>query len=253
MIKLSVVIITYNEEKNIGRCIDSVKPVADDIVVVDSQSTDNTVTIAEQKGTRVIEHAFEGYIKQKNLANSHAKYPHILSLDADEVLSAELQDSIRTVKSDWKHDGYYMNRLTNYCGKWIRYSGWYPDKKLRLWDSRKGQWEGHHVHEKYEMQKGCTFGFLKGDLLHYSYNSISDHIKRTDHYSNISAKEYYEKGKSSSWFKIVVKPGVKFFRDYILKQGFRDGFYGLVVCCISAFSTFLKYARLWQLQHEKEG
>ena len=142
---ISAVIITYNEEKNLERCIESVRDIADEIVIVDSFSTDRTKEICKKYELHFIEHKFEGHIQQKNWAITQAKYPHILSLDADEVLSDRLKESIREVKENWTHDGYYFNRLTNYCGKWIRHCGWYPDRKLRLWDSRKGRWAVHTI------------------------------------------------------------------------------------------------------------
>ena len=142
MTQLSVVIITFNEERNISRCLDSVKDIADDVVVVDSFSVDKTEQICKEKGARFISHTFDGHIQQKNWAITQAKFPHILSLDADEALSDELKKSILEVKKNWKHDGYSMNRLTNYCGQWIYHCGWYPDRKLRLFNSKKGNWGG---------------------------------------------------------------------------------------------------------------
>ena len=135
-----VIIITLNEERNIGRCLESVNDIADEIVVVDSYSTDDTEKICKLYGVKFIQHRFDGHIEQKNWAINQAKYPHILSLDADEVLSPRLKASIKAVKENWEFDGYYFNRMTNYCGKWIRHSSWYPSRKLRLWDSRKGEW-----------------------------------------------------------------------------------------------------------------
>jgi len=161
MPQLSVVIITYNEENNIGRCIDSILPIADDVVVIDSYSTDKTEEIVLTKSCRFIQHTFEGHIEQKNWAISQAKYKHILSLDADEALSPELQKEISSVKENWTKDGYYFNRLTNYCGKWIKHSGWYPDQKLRLWDSNKGSWGGTNPHDRYELQQGSSQNFLR--------------------------------------------------------------------------------------------
>jgi len=141
MPKLSVVIITLNEEKNIGRCLESVKDIADEIVIVDSFSTDRTEEICLRYNARFIKHEFVGHIEQKNWAIEQASYLHVLSLDADEELSERLKKSILEVKGNWKHDGYYFNRLTNYCGKWIRHTSWYPARKLRLWDRSKGKWE----------------------------------------------------------------------------------------------------------------
>jgi glycosyltransferase involved in cell wall biosynthesis len=245
MIPISVVIITYNEEKNIARCLDSVKGIADDIVVLDSFSTDKTQEICESKGVRFVQHAFDGHIEQKNRAITHAKYPHVLSLDADEALSDELQKSIQAVKINWKQDGYYMNRLTNYCGKWIRHCGWYPDKKLRLWDSRKGKWGGVNPHDKYKMNEGDKVtGELKGDILHYSYPTIESHLKQTEYFTTIAAKALFAEGKKATFEKLIISPTAKFFGDYFFKLGFLDGYYGYKVCRISARATYLKYSKL---------
>jgi glycosyltransferase involved in cell wall biosynthesis len=250
MTKLSVVIITYNEERNIGRCLDSVKDIADDIVVVDSFSTDGTEKICLEHGVRFIRHAFDGHIEQKNWAISQARYPHILSLDADELLSDSLKRSIREVKENWVFDGYYFNRLTNYCGKWIRYSSWYPSRKLRLWDSRKGRWGGMNPHDHFILEKGANRKFLKGDLLHYSYYSIHQHIEQINRFSDIAAKSFFSVGRKASWFNIVFHPMWRLFRDYIIKFGFLDGFFGLVISINSAHETFLKYSKLRKLNRD---
>ncbi len=250
-IKLSVVIITFNEERNIARCLDSVKDVADDVVVVDSFSTDNTQKICFEKNARFVEHVFEGHIEQKNWAITQAKYPHVLSLDADEAMDARLIQSVKVVKSQWKHDGYIMNRLTNYCGKWIHHSSWYPDRKLRLWDSRKGKWGGTNPHDKYEMEDGSSLGYLEGDILHYSFYEIKDHLNQVTKFSEIAAKAYYEQGRRAPLFRIWISPVFKFFQMYFLKLGFLDGFEGLVIARISANFTFIKYARLRQLNKNK--
>src|ERR1044072_6613958 len=141
-VQLSVVIITFNEERNIGRCLDAVREIADDVVVVDSFSTDKTELICREKGARFVQHRFDGHIEQKNWVVTQAKFTHILSLDEDEAPDEELKNEILKAKADWKFDGYEMNRLTNYCGKWIRHCGWHPDTKFRFWDSRKGEWGG---------------------------------------------------------------------------------------------------------------
>src|SRR5688572_8633272 len=189
-VKISVVIIAFNEERNIGRCIDSVAGVADEVVIVDSGSLDKTATIATDKGARVIQQDFLGYAGQKNFATSQAAYDHILSLDADEALSDELKRSILAVKNNWQHDGYWMSRLTNYCGSWIRHGGWYPDKKVRLYDRRLAKWGGAMLHEGIVIDESrCSQ--LSGDLLHYSFYSISDHLKVIDKYTEIQAQELY--------------------------------------------------------------
>ena len=252
MIKLSVVIITYNEEKNVGRCLDSVIELADDIVVVDSYSTDKTEEICKNNGARFFKHPFKGYIESKNYANSLAKHPYILSLDADEALSDELKKSILAAKKSWSFDGYSMNRLANYCGKWIRHGGWYPDKKLRLFDRRKGKWDGLLVHETYQMNEKAKSGFLKGDLLHYTYYSIDEHIKQANHFSTLSAKEYYSQGKKSGYLKLFLNPVVKFLRDYFFRLGFLDGSYGFTIAKINAHTTFLKYSKLRLLCQENK-
>lgn len=245
MTPLSVVIITYNEEKNIGRCLDSVKGIADDVVVVDSFSTDETKAICLEKGARFVEHAFEGHIQQKNWAITQAKHPHVLSLDADEALDDVLKKSILEVKQNWKKDGYYMNRLTNYCGHWVKHCGWYPDKKLRLWDSRKGEWTGINPHDKYEMFAGDkTTGELKGDILHYSYYSIEDHYRQVNYFTEISAQAYFKEGKKAPAFKLLVNPVAKFVDHYLLKLGFLDGSAGYLISRISAYATYLKYKKI---------
>jgi len=248
MPKLSVVIITFNEERNIGRCLESVKAIADEIVVVDSFSTDETKIICESYGAKFIEHAFEGHIKQKNFAISQATYTHQLSLDADEALSDELQVGILKIKDNWDADGYRMNRLSNYCGKWIRHSGWYPDTKLRLYDSGKGLWGGMDPHDRYEMEPESSIGKLKGDILHHTYYSIDEHILQANKFSSIAAKELVSKGKPIYFIKIFLNPIAKFIRNYILHLGFLDGFYGFIICQITANETFLKYIKAWQMR-----
>lgn len=253
MTPISVVVITFNEEKNIGRCLDSVQEIADDIVVLDSFSRDKTQAICEQYGARFLQHKFDGHIEQKNRAITHAKYPHVLSLDADEALDDRLRAEIQKVKQTFEADGYYFNRLTNYCGKWIRHSGWYPDRKLRLWDSRKGKWAGENPHDRYEMEAGSDIRYLKGDLLHYSFYSIAQHMDTINKFSSIAAQMRFRKGQRFSYFRLWISPLWKFFKAYFLKGGFRDGFYGYVICKNSAHSTFLKQVKLYQLwQTEKK-
>lgn len=248
MQKLSVVIITYNEERNIARCLKSVKDIADEIVVVDSLSEDSTVEICESYGARVISHPFEGHIKQKNFAISQATYPHQLSLDADEALTEELKAEIRFVKENWEMDAYFMNRLANYCGRWIRHSGWYPDKKLRLYDSRKGSWGGMDPHDKFMMQPGTITGHLRGDLLHYTYYTIEEHVVQSNKFSTIAANALVRRGKRIYAIQIFLNPIAKFIRNYFLKLGFLDGFYGFVVCQGAANETYLKYLKAWHIR-----
>ncbi len=249
--KISAVIITFNEERNIGRCIDSLQGVVDEIVVVDSLSKDKTVAIAKEKGARVVDHAFEGYIEQKNYAITCAQHEYVLSLDADEALSKELTRSIFEVKEELKFSVYSFNRLTNYCGKWISHCGWYPDVKVRLFDKSIGSWGGKNPHDTFIARAGATSLHLSGDLLHYSYYTREEHAKQIEHFSTIGAQAYYDKGKRSSTFKIVLSPTFIFIRNYIFRLGFLDGYFGWLVCIGSAKSTYLKYAKLKRIQAGK--
>lgn len=249
-IKLSVVIITFNEERNIGRCIDSVKDIADDIVVVDSFSTDRTKEICLEKGVRFVEHAFEGHIQQKNWAITQAKYPHILSLDADEAPDDTLKRSIIDVKENFTADGYSFNRLTNYCGSWIHHCGWYPDVKLRLWDSRKGKWTGLNPHDEFVLEDGCKTEHLKGNLLHYSYYTREDHLKQIAKYTEILGQSMYDAGRRTNPVMIILATIFKFIRDYFIKAGFLDGKAGFNISWLSAGATYKKYRKLWRLQKE---
>ena len=250
MIKLSVVVITFNEEKNIERCLQSVQGVADEIVVVDSFSKDKTKKICEKYHVKFVEHPFEGHIQQKNYAITEASHPHILSLDADEALSEELKKNILDAKKNWNYDGYYFNRLTNYCGQWIKHTGWYPDRKLRLWDSRKGKWGGVNPHDRFILEAGSSQAYLEGDLFHYSFYTISQHMDQVNKFSDIRAKEMMAQNKKVSTLKIIFAPVVKFLKHYILKLGFLDGYYGFVISVNSAHASFLKYAKLRQFKKD---
>ena len=247
MPKISVVIITLNEEKNIERCLKSVIDVADEVMVVDSFSTDNTEEICKQYNVRFIQHKFEGYIEQKNWATNQATYDYCLSLDADEALSDNLKASVLKIKENWDADGYTFNRLTSFCGKWIKHTSWYPSRKLRLWDRRKGKWDGLNPHDKFIMVKGSHVKQLYGDLLHYSFYTISDQINQINRFSDILSVAYYQKGANSGLAHILVRPFWRFFRDFFIKLGFLDGFYGLVVSLNASFEVYLKYLKLKKL------
>lgn len=247
-IKLSVVIITFNEERNIKRCLDSVKEIADEIIIVDSFSTDKTKSIASSFNVRWIEHAFEGHIEQKNYALSQATNDYVLSLDADECLTEKLIAEINKIKNNCQYDGYVFNRLTNYCGKWINHCGWYPDRKLRLWNKQKGQWGGTNPHDKVVMKENASTARIPHDLLHYSYYTITDHLKQVDYFTTIAAKAEYQNGKRASILFILFSPLIKFKKSYFLQLGFLDGYYGFVVCAISAHASFYKYLKIRELQ-----
>jgi glycosyltransferase involved in cell wall biosynthesis len=245
---LSVAIITFNESKNIERCINSVKAIADDIVVIDSYSTDNTAELAKELGARVILQKFLGHIEQKNFAISKAQYPYILSLDADEAIDEKLKQEIITLKNTSKiADGYFINRHNNYCGQWINHGAWKSDLKLRLWDSRKGKWGGMNPHDKFEMDTNAKITLLEGKILHWSYTSVAQHEGKVDYFSTIAAKAYYVRGKKSSLFKILFNPLFRFLRDYIFKLGILDGKYGFMIAKLTAKEVYLKYKKLSEL------
>lgn len=245
---LSVVIITYNEERNIGRCLESVKAIADEIVVLDSFSTDRTEEICKAHGAKFVQHRFDGHIEQKNRAITLAKYPFILSLDADEAPDETLLREINRVKTKQDADGYTMNRLTNYCGQWIHHCGWYPDTKLRLWDSRKGEWRGTNPHDRYEMTApGARVEHLQGNILHYSYYTVEEHYRQADKFSSIAAQAAFQRGKKSGTVLAAIKCAAKFIRNYVINAGFLDGRYGYIICRISAYETWQKYTKLRDL------
>jgi glycosyltransferase involved in cell wall biosynthesis len=243
-ISLSAVIITFNEELNIERCLVSLQGIAEEIVVVDSFSTDKTEEICQRHHVKFIQNKFEGHIQQKNFAISCASNEWILSLDADEALSEELKKSIINVKSQPEFKGYSMNRLTNYCGKWVRYCGWYPDTKIRLVHRDFAQWKGVNPHDKLKMIGAENTGFLFGDILHYSYYTKQDHLKQIEYFGSIASKELFDKGVKSSWFKIVYKVVAQFFKSYFLKLGFLDGRTGFTISRLSAYATYVKYHKL---------
>ncbi len=251
MKKVSAVIITYNEARNIEACLTSLTPVADEIVVVDSYSTDATPEICKSFSVKFIEQKFLGYVEQKNFALQQASYDYVISLDGDESLSKKLQESIIEVKKNWQKDGYYCNRFNNFCGQWIKHSDWYPNKKLRVFDRRKATWAGINPHDHIELEKDAKAGSLKGDILHYTYQSYSEFNQKTEYFSTIAAKAYYKLGKKAPWYKSVINPSWAFFKAYFLRLGFLDGYNGFVICVQTANITFLKYSKLRELWKSK--
>ncbi|MBL4655192.1 MAG: glycosyltransferase family 2 protein [Bacteroidia bacterium] len=251
MIKLSIAIITYNEERDIRRCLESVQKVADEVVVVDSFSTDKTKEICEEFNVKFIEHEFEGYIGQKNYVMAQTSHQHVMSLDADEALSENLIESIQYIKKHWDGEAYYVNRLNNYCGQWINFGGWSPDRKIRLFDKDKGMWKGVNPHDRFELHSGVKSKMLKGPLLHYSYYTIEEHKKKVEQFSTLAAEAMFAKGKRSNILRALVSAGFKLFRNYIIKAGFWDGYYGWVICMLSAKETYLKYRKLTLLQNKE--
>lgn len=244
-VKISATIITFNEEKKIERCLQSLRGVADEIIVVDSFSTDDTEVICRRYPVTFMKKPFNGYIDQKNYAMDQASHDCILSLDADEVLSDELRASILKVKANWgPYDGYACNRFNNYCGQWIRHCGWYPDRKIRLWDRRKARWGGEDPHDKVRIAAGRVKR-LKGDLLHYAYFTVDEHLRQMHHFAEVAAKAKYRNGKRPVFIvHVVLNPLFKFFRTYVLRLGFLDGYYGFVFCATTSALNFYKYLRL---------
>ena len=246
MIKLSAVIITFNEEKNIGRCIESVQDIADEIIVVDSFSKDKTKEICLKYGVNFFQTNWLGYSETKNLANSKAKNDWIISLDADEALSEKLKKSILEIKKEGLEGCYSFNRLTNYCGTWIKFGGWYPDTKTRIFNKKDVEWTGL-IHENLTSSKKLKTTLLKGDCLHYSYYTVQEHILQTKKFSPIAAEMLYQKGKKSTLLKRFISPIVKFMRDYFLKLGLLHGLKGFQICIISGYATYIKYKKLKEL------
>ncbi len=246
--KISVVVITYNEAHNIRRCLESVQDIADEMIVVDSCSQDDTVAICKEMGAIVVVQPFLGHIEQKNFAISKAKNKWLLSLDADEALSPELKSAILAVIENPAADGYSMNRLTLYCGNWVRHSGWYPDIKLRFFNKHKGHFTGMNPHDEYRLHPGGNLSHLEGDLLHYSYASLSEYIKKMDRFSIDGANTMFKLGKRSSLAKIIYKPVARFFRHYFFKAGLLDGTTGFIIAINSSYGVFLKYLRLYYIQ-----
>jgi glycosyltransferase involved in cell wall biosynthesis len=251
--KLSVVIITFNEERNIERCLLSIKAIADEILVVDSFSTDKTLEICQKYQAKVIQNPFEGHIQQKNFAMKQATYDWIFSLDADEALTEELTQSILTIKnaSITNHKLYELNRLTNYCGAWVKHCGWYPDTKVRLVNRNFAKWGGVNPHDKLEGNASESVGFLKGDLLHYSYYTKEDHLKQIEYFSKIAAGELLKQGKNVGVFTVYLKMAAQFFKSFVLKLGVLDGKTGWQISKLSAFATFRKYSILRELNAHK--
>jgi len=250
---LSVCIITYNEEENLPRCLASV-PFADEIVVVDSYSTDRTVEIATHAGCRVIMQEFLGFVAQKNIAVRAASHPWVLCLDADEWLMPGAEDVIRQALATMQADvaGYKLKRHTFYLGDWVNHCGWWPQYKLRLYDRTRGEWCGGEVHEGVRV-KGRV-ARLDVEIGHHSYRDIAHHLGKVNGYTTAMASSRQAQGASPvGFFTLVGRPSWRFFRMFVLRSGWREGMRGLIIASIGAFYVFIEYAKLWELQHCKES
>lgn len=239
--KISATIITLNEERNIARAMESLR-CCDEIVVVDSGSTDRTPEIAAKLGARLVDSPWGGYAPQKNLAAERAGNDWILSIDADEALSESLEAEIWQIKKNGpQYDAYTMPRLAQYLGRWILHSGWYPDRKVRLYHRAKARWAGDYVHES--VQVDGAIGHLESDLLHFTCDSLSEHLKSLDRYTTLAAEQLVSQKTHIGWSKLILDPAWTFFRTYFLQRGYRDGVEGLTIAQMASFYNFLKYAK----------
>lgn len=243
MPKISACIISFNEEDKIEACLKSLQAVADEIIIVDSFSTDKTKTIAAKYTDKIYDQAFLGHIEQKNLAVSKANFDWILSLDCDERLSPELIKSIFAVKQQLHNtDAFRMARKTFYVYRWLNHC-WYPDFKIRLFNRHKARWGGVNPHDRVDVD-GINIQTLSGDIYHYSFDSIAEHINTLNNFTEIGANELIKRGKSVTIFSPWVRGLWTFLRLYIVKRGFLDGYAGLVVAVLSGFHVFVKYNKV---------
>jgi glycosyltransferase involved in cell wall biosynthesis len=249
MIKISAALITYNEEKNIKRCIDSLDFV-DEIVIVDSLSSDKTCSIAKELGATIIDQKFLGHIEQKQLAVENCTHEWILSLDADEEVSPELKASIQElIKEPLAYEAYEMKRISFHLGRWIRHGGWYPDKKIRFFNKNHASWGGYNPHDKIIVNG--EVGKLSGDLKHYVFTNLRHNIDTNNSYSSIMAEDLLKGNKKFCYLKLFFKPIGKFLEVYLYKRGFLDGIPGFIIAIGASYSMFLKFAKLWELENIK--
>jgi glycosyltransferase involved in cell wall biosynthesis len=246
MVKISAVIISFNEENDIRRCIESVIGLADEVFVLDSYSTDRTELICREYDIRFEQHAFDGYVLQKNRSLKMASHDYVLSLDADEALSEEAQGEVERVKKEWVHDGYYFNRRNSYCGKWMRHTSWYPDRKLRFFDRRKAEWTGIDPHDEIRMNSGSTTARLAGDILHWTVRTEEEFRKKMEQFARISAKSSFDRSIKPPGLPIIHSVW-RWFSEYCIKLGFLDGKAGWQVARFTALYVWRKYYYLRQL------
>jgi len=239
--KISAAIITYNEERNIARALESLR-CCDEIVVVDSGSTDRTVELATKLGARVLDVPWRGYAGQKNHAVECCQNDWVLSLDADEALSEALEAEIWQIKKNGPDcDAYTMPRMAQYLGRWILHSGWYPDRKVRLFDRRRAKWVGNYVHESVAVEG--RVGHLNANILHFTCSSLSEHLRTLDRYTTLAAEQLVSQKADIGWKELAIDPAWTFFRTYFVQRGFLDGYEGLAIAYTAAFYNFLKYAK----------
>ena len=246
MPKVSVTIITKNEAADLGDALESVSW-ADEVIVVDSESSDDTVAIARRFTSHVTSRPWPGYVEQKNHAASLATHDWILSLDADERVTPPLAREIRaTIAHTPAHAAFRIPRVTWHLGRWIRSTDWYPDHQVRLYDRRFAQWTGTYVHESVTARG--TLGELRGELQHFAYRDITDHLETIDRYTTYSARQMRQAGRRAGFLRLACHPPLAFLRNYVARGGFRDGIPGLVISSLNAYYVFLKFAKLWELE-----
>jgi glycosyltransferase involved in cell wall biosynthesis len=239
--KITATIITLNEERHIARALESLR-CCEEILVLDSGSADRTVELAEKLGARVLESPWRGYAGQKNWAAERATYDWILSLDADEALSESLEGEIWNLKKNGpKFDAYTMPRMAQYLGRWILHSGWYPDRKIRLYNRQQGKWIGDFVHESVQVRG--RVGHLESNLLHFTCDSLSEHLRTMDRYTTLAAEELVSRKTPLGWSHLILDPIWTFVKTYFFQRGFLDGIEGLTIAYMAAVYTFLKYAK----------
>jgi len=249
--KISAVVITYNEERNIDAALQSLAGIVSEIVVVDSLSTDKTIKIAKKYTERVLERKWTNYADQKNFANSQAAGPWILSLDADERISPELCAELLELKQkEPDFSAFSVARRVFYLGKWIRHSGWYPDRRIRLFRKDQAHWEGPYIHEK--LVVAGKVKKLKGAIHHFTYRNIGEHLARINHFSDLGAHKLYAQKKKCRWYHLLFLPFFRFMKSYFLKLGFLDGFAGLVISVLNGYSIFIRYAKLREIWKKGE-
>ena len=249
---ITAVIITLNEETNLGRCLASLRGLVSEVVVLDSGSTDRTVAIAGEYGARVVVRAWQGHVAQKNAALRLAAQEWALCVDADEEVSPELAASMRARFANGRPlmDGYQVNRLTCYLGAWIRHA-WYPEWRLRLVRVGRASWGGTDPHDR--LEAAGAVGRLDGHLLHYSYRDLQDHLQRTIRYARISADAAGRAGRTAHWYHLLLSPWLAFLKSVLLKQGWRDGWRGGVIAFATLVKVFAKYAFLLESQRARQS
>lgn len=248
--KISACVITFNEERKIERCLKSLTW-CDEIVILDSFSTDRTLEICRRYTDRIFQHEWMGYVGQRNLVREMAQYSWVIFLDADEEVSPALRDEIlrELTSGASRYIGYEFPRLVYYIGRWIRHGEWYPDVKLRLFKKEYGRTEGQEPHDKVAVAGPVKR--LRSPIWHYTYDSIKDHMDTINRFSTITAQQQFVAARRLRWSDLLLRPGFRFLRGYIARRGFLDGAHGLVIAVLNSYGVFVKYAKLWELRRRQ--